>query len=111
MTDTFLLDTALLDDDGHLIDHTLWTPELAQTLADTLDIQLTPLHYEILIKVREFFVHYQHSPTTRPLIKHLNAQLPNDNLSNATLQTLFNTGLIARHINRIAGLPKPANCL
>ncbi|MFX8460263.1 sulfite reductase, partial [Acinetobacter baumannii] len=23
----------------------------------------------------------------------------------------FNTGLVARHLSRLAGIPKPANCL
>jgi tRNA 2-thiouridine synthesizing protein E len=30
-----------LDQDGHLCDHTIWTPDIAQQLADTLDVSLT----------------------------------------------------------------------
>lgn len=100
-----------LDQDGHLTDHTLWTPEVAQQLADTLDVVLTDVHYRILGEVRAFFDKYHHSPSTRPLIKHLSQALPDDDISNAKLQTLFNTGLVARHVNRVAGLPKPPNCL
>ncbi len=100
-----------LDDDGHLANHLDWTPEVAQMLANTLNITLTDVHYRVLAQVRLFFETYHHSPSTRPLIKHLAATLPEDNLDNARLQHLFNTGLVARHVNRIAGLPKPANCL
>lgn len=100
-----------LDDDGHLMDHRIWNPEIAQTLADTLDVQLSDLHYRILHEVRNFFEQYHHSPATRPLLKHLKQTLPDDHLDNAALQALFKTGLIARHVNRIAGLPKPPNCL
>lgn len=100
-----------LDDDGHLCDYQQWTPQIAQTLADSLNITLEPIHYRILYAVREFFRLYHHSPSTRPLIKHLATSLPDDKLSNQHLQALFGTGLVARHINRIAGLPKPANCL
>ncbi|UTO05711.1 TusE/DsrC/DsvC family sulfur relay protein [Moraxella sp. FZLJ2107] len=100
-----------LDDDGHLVNHEDWTADVAQTLADTLEVQLTDEHHKILLAVRDFFETYHHSPATRPLIKHLMATLPELEISNQKLQTLFNTGLVARHVNRIAGLPKPPNCL
>lgn len=105
------MDILSLDQDGHLTDHTLWTPAIAQMLADSLGINLTDIHHRILEQVRLFFETYHHSPSTRPLIKHLAQTLPDDNIDNAKLQTLFNTGLVARHVNRIAGLPKPPNCL
>lgn len=100
-----------LDDDGHLCDHLAWTPQVAQLLADTLQVELTDLHYRILMQVRQFFEQYHHSPATRPLIKHLSLTLPDDQITNQLLQELFNTGLVARHVNRVAGLPKPPNCL
>lgn len=100
-----------LDNDGHLLDHNDWTPEVAQTLADTLDLTLTPEHQQILLAVRDFFETYHHAPATRPLIKHLMVALPKLDITNQKLQSLFNTGLVARHVNRIAGLPKPPNCL
>lgn len=100
-----------LDDDGHLLDHTIWTVEVAQTLANSLDLQLTDEHYAILEVIRQFHANFNHPPATRPLIKYLQQQLPEANISNQKLQQLFNTGLVARHVNRIAGLPKPPNCL
>lgn len=110
-TTTPLPNELTLDADGHLTDHTLWTPAIAQHLADTLNVQLTDVHYRILAQVRAFFDKYHHSPATRPLIKHLSIALPDDEINNAKLQQLFNTGLVARHVNRLAGLPKPPNCL
>lgn len=101
----------ILDNDGHLSDYRLWNTLTAQTLADTLSIELTCQHYQILLATRQFFEQYHHSPNTRALIKYLNQTLPDGNISNALLQQLFNTGLVARHVSRIAGLPKPANCL
>lgn len=100
-----------LDGDGHLSNHNDWTPIVAQRLADTLDVHLDDVHYRILAQVRAFFEQYHHSPSTRPLIKHLSTTLPDDAIDNAKLQSLFKTGLVARHVNRIAGLPKPPNCL
>lgn len=100
-----------LDDDGHLLDHTLWTPHIAQHLADTLELRLTAEHLVILDAVRVFYIRYEHAPATRPLVKHLQKELPEQEITNQKLQTLFNTGLVARHLSRLAGLPKPANCL
>ncbi|MGP4713590.1 TusE/DsrC/DsvC family sulfur relay protein [Psychrobacter sp. DM8] len=100
-----------LDQDGHLNDHTLWTPIVAQQLADTLDVHLTQEHLDILGQVRVFFDTFNHAPSTRPLIKWLQKVLPEHTISNQKLQALFNTGLVARHVNRLAGLPKPPNCL
>ena len=100
-----------LDQDGHLCDHTIWTPAIAQQLANTLDVTLNAEHLAILQQVRAFFVRFNHAPATRPLIKWLQQTLPEHDISNQTLQQLFNTGLVARHVNRLAGLPKPPNCL
>lgn len=100
-----------LDQDGHLCDHTVWTPEIAQRLADTLEVSLDNEHLQILQQVRAFFDKFNHAPATRPLIKWLQKTLPEQDISNQKLQQLFNTGLVARHVNRLAGLPKPPNCL
>lgn len=100
-----------LDQDGHLCDHTIWTPVIAQQLANTLDIVLDTERLAVLQQVRAFFVKFNHAPATRPLIKWLQQTLPDDDISNQKLQQLFNTGLVARHVNRLAGLPKPPNCL
>lgn len=101
--------TVLLDDDGHLLHTQDWNESVAQILADTLGIQLQTEHFQILYAVRDFYDTYHHSPSTRPLIKHLQKQMPH--INNQALQKLFATGLVARHVSRIAGLPKPPNCL
>ncbi len=100
-----------LDQDGHLCDHTIWTLAVAQQLADTLEVTLSVEHLAVLQQVRAFFDKFNHAPATRPLIKWLQQTLPDDDISNQKLQQLFNTGLVARHVNRLAGLPKPPNCL
>ena len=105
------LDDVALDQDGHLCDHTIWTPVIAQQLANTLDIVLDTQRLAVLQQVRAFFVKFNHAPATRPLIKWLQQTLPDNDISNQKLQQLFNTGLVARHVNRLAGLPKPPNCL
>ena len=60
-----------LDQDGHLVDYTIWNPEVAQELAKSLDLELTDWHFEVLAAVRQFYQQFGHSPATRPLIKFL----------------------------------------
>lgn len=99
-----------LDQDGHLLDYTLWNESVAQQLAQNLDIQLTEWHLRVLYSLRQFYQKFGYSPSTRPLIKFLTKEL-GEEVSNATLQKAFNTGLVARHLTRLSGLPKPPNCL
>ena len=99
-----------LDQDGHLVDYTIWNQEVAKELAKSLELELTDWHFEILMAVRQFYQQFGHSPATRPLIKCL-MKTVNADINNAILQEKFNTGLVARHLSRLAGVPKPANCL
>lgn len=99
-----------LDQDGHLVDYTVWNEEVAQELAQSLELELTPWHFEVLYAVRQFYTQFGHSPATRPLIKFLMKSVSPE-IDNAVLQQKFNTGLVARHLSRLAGIPKPANCL
>ena len=99
-----------LDQDGHLVDYTIWNESVAQQLAQSLELELTPWHFEILQAVRQFYAQFGHSPATRPLIKFLMKTVSSE-INNAVLQDQFKTGLVARHLSRLAGIPKPANCL
>ena len=99
-----------LDQDGHLVDYSIWNEDVAQQLADSLELTLTPWHFQILYAVRQFYQQFGHSPATRPLIKFL-MKTVGPEVDNAALQDGFKTGLVARHLSRLAGIPKPANCL
>ena len=102
--------TLELDQDGHLLDYTVWNEQVAQELAQSLELELTAWHFEVLHAVRQFYQQFGHSPATRPLIKFL-MKTVSPEINNAVLQVKFNTGLVARHLSRLAGIPKPANCL
>ena len=102
--------TLELDQDGHLLDYTVWNEQVAQEFAQSLELELTAWHFEVLHAVRQFYQQFGHSPATRPLIKFL-MKTVSPEINNAVLQEKFNTGLVARHLSRLAGIPKPANCL
>lgn len=104
------LDEHLFDQDGHLNNHMDWNPDIARLLAAKDGLLLNEQHLLVLGTVREFYARFEYAPATRPLIKFLIKEL-GDHISNAQLMHDFQTGLVARTLARLAGLPKPANCL
>jgi tRNA 2-thiouridine synthesizing protein E len=100
----------LLDADGYLRDHRAWNEELAQALAARDNIVLTAAHWEILHAIRRFHARYELSPATRPLLKFLAQELGSEKSGSIYVMQLF-PGTPAKTIARIAGLPKPPNCL
>jgi tRNA 2-thiouridine synthesizing protein E len=99
-----------IDADGHLQQHLDWSPEVAAFLAAKEGLVLSEAHLQVLHTTREFYTRFGYAPATRPLIKFLIKELGN-HINNAQLMQDFQTGLVARTLARLAGLPKPANCL
>ena len=99
-----------LDKDGYLADLNDWSPEVATALAVQNDIELTPEHWEILQLLRNFYQEFQLSPATRPLIKYTALKLGAEKGNSLHLNRLFN-GTPAKLAAKLAGLPKPTNCL
>ena len=100
----------LLDKDGYLRDHTRWNEATADALAARDGIPLTPAHWEILHALRRFYARYELSPATRPLLKYLAQELGPDKATSIYVMQLF-PGTPAKTIARLAGLPKPPNCI
>ncbi|MBF8774110.1 TusE/DsrC/DsvC family sulfur relay protein [Pseudomonas fulva] len=99
-----------LDKDGFLVNLEDWSPATAQGLATREGIALTPDHWEILSLLRTFYQEYQLSPATRPLIKYAALKLGLEKGNSAHLNRLFN-GTPAKLAAKLAGLPKPTNCI
>ncbi|MFV3317076.1 TusE/DsrC/DsvC family sulfur relay protein [Pseudomonas sp. NY15374] len=99
-----------LDKDGFLVDLEDWSHEVAQALAAREAIALTPDHWEVLELLRQFYDEYQLSPATRPLIKYTALKLGPDKGNSPHLNRLFN-GTPAKLAAKLAGLPKPTNCI
>ncbi|NBB09651.1 TusE/DsrC/DsvC family sulfur relay protein [Pseudomonas sp. SLFW] len=102
--------TLPLDKDGYLEDLHDWSREVAEALALEEDIVLKPEHWEILDLLRAFYAEYQLSPATRPLVKYTAQKLGAEKGNSLHLNRLFN-GTPAKLAAKLAGLPKPTNCL
>ena len=99
-----------LDKDGYLLDLNDWSAEVARALAAQAGIELRPEHWEILTLLRSFYQEFELSPATRPLIKYTALKLGADKGNSLHLNRLFN-GTPAKLAAKLAGLPKPTNCL
>lgn len=99
-----------LDKDGFLLDLQDWSPAVAEALAEREGIALSPEHWEVLEVLRGFYQEYQLSPATRPLIKYTALKLGPDKGNSLHLNRLFN-GTPAKLAAKLAGLPKPTNCI
>lgn len=99
-----------LDKDGFLQNLQDWNPEVANALAAQDGIELTPAHWEVLNALRDFYAEFDLSPAMRPLTRYLKEKLGAEKASSIYLLTLF-PGSPAKVAARLAGLPRPENCL
>ena len=102
--------TIELDKDGYLLDLQDWSAEVAAALAAHEEMELSPEHWEILELLRAFYDEFQLSPANRPLIKYVALKLGPDKGNSLHLNRLFN-GTPAKLAAKLAGLPKPTNCI
>ncbi|OZB33123.1 MAG: sulfurtransferase TusE [Pseudomonas sp. 34-62-33] len=99
-----------LDKDGYLVDLQDWSRPVAEALAAADELQLSDEHWEILDLLRAFYAEFQLSPANRPLIKYVALKLGPEKGNSLHLNRLFK-GTPAKLAAKLAGLPKPTNCL
>lgn len=99
-----------LDKDGYLVELADWDPAVAEALAAREGMALSADHWEILEVLRAFYAEFQLSPATRPLIKYVALKLGADKGNSLNLNRLFQ-GTPAKLAAKLAGLPKPTNCI
>ena len=99
-----------LDDDGHLRCLDDWSETVAAWLAGEENLVLDERHWEIIYLLREFHHSFGLSPAMRPLVNYVKTRLGQDKGRSIYLLQLFPPSP-ARVASKIAGLPKPENCL
>ena len=105
-----MTDAPTLDKEGYLRELTDWNEGVAVLLAQQENINLSPAHWEIIKLLRSFYRRHQVSPATRALINLVKRELGPDKGKSVYLMKLFR-GSPAKTANKIAGLPKPDNCI
>ena len=105
-----MLPPTAFDKEGFLRDLSDWNPSVAKQIARSEGIVLSPAHWEILQLLRDYYREFDDSPAMRPLVKYCALKLGPDKGRSLYLLKLF-PGSPAKLGSKIAGLPKPDNCL
>lgn len=99
-----------LDTEGNLANLQDWSEDVACALASEIPIQLSDAHWEILHLIRDFHKKRGLSPVMRILVKLVERELGPAKGNSLYLLSLF-PGSPAKVAARLAGLPRPVNCL
>ena len=98
------------DDNGYLLDWTVWNEELARHIAQLEKLELTPQHWEVIHFVRDYYNDFQIAPAVRVLTKAIGKKLGPEKGTSTYLYELFPYGPAVQAC-KIAGLPKPTGCI
>ena len=98
------------DKEGFLLDLNPWSENNANLLAAREGLSLTDAHWEIVHLLRDFYRRTETAPAMRPLVKLVKEAWGPERGSSVYLMTLFG-GSPAMTAAKIAGLPRPTNCL
>lgn len=102
--------TIKTNSEGFLLDQSQWNPEVGNAIAAAHGVELTEAHWEILNLLRDFCDQGNEPPSMRHLSREIREQLGADKAKSIYLMRLFGSSP-AKMAARLAGLPKPKNCL
>ncbi len=98
------------DEEGYLIDLSQWNEEVADYIAGTENVPMSPNHWEVVNFLREYYDEFQIAPAVRVLTKAIGKKFGADKGNSQYLYDLFPYGP-AKQACKIAGLPKPTGCV
>ena len=98
------------DEEGYLLDISVWNKGLADLIAQDENIDMNDDHWEVVNFLREYYEEYQIAPAIRVLTKAVKKTLGPDKGNSKYLYELFPYGP-AKQACKIAGLPKPTGCV
>lgn len=99
------------NNEGFLENANDWTAEAAAIIASEENINLDEKHWEIIKFLRSFYnAHEMSPPSNRLFVKSVKEALGEKKGNSIYLMQLF-PGTPAKTACRIAGLPRPTNCL
>lgn len=105
-----VLPSEAFDAEGFLRRLDDWSPDVARQIAMDEGVELGTAHWEIIELLRAYYAEFDSSPAMRPLVKYCGMKLGAEKGRSIYLLSLF-PGSPAKIGSKIAGLPKPDNCL
>lgn len=97
-----------VDQDGYLLQLDDWNKEVAELIAQQQGLTLEAPHWQVLTLLKDFYQQYDINPNMRVLIKLWREN--SEAASSLLLMQLFGESPL-KLACKIAGLPKPTNCL
>jgi tRNA 2-thiouridine synthesizing protein E len=98
------------DKEGYLKNIADWSDAVANAIAQQESITLTDAHWEIIHLLRRFYQTYELAPSMRVLVKTVAKEYGDVKGRSIYLSQLFPHN-VAKQACKIAGLPKPTNCV
>ncbi len=98
------------DEEGYITNLDDWSPELAEEIAKTENIEMDEERWEVVNFLRDYYQEYQIAPAVRVLIKAIKKSMGPEKGNNKYMYELFPYGP-AKQACKIAGLPKPTGCV
>jgi len=99
-----------VDDEGYLVSLSDWSEAVAEEIARAEKVELSEEHWAVINVIRDFYQTFEHAPAMRPFVKAVGQALGADKGKSIYLMKLFPDSP-AKLAAKIAGLPKPTNCL
>lgn len=98
------------DKEGYLKNLSDWSAPVAEAIALSESIELTAEHWAVIKLLQGFYQEFEISPAMRPLVKMVKQNLGAEKGNSIYLMSLFPESP-AKVASKIAGLPRPTNCL
>lgn len=98
-----ILDTVEFDDDGFMVDSSVWNEEIGSAIAKALEVDLTERHWQVINFARSDFEANGEPPTLRRITQQTEVSMKE-------MYQLFPDGP-AKIAANIAGLKKPTGCI
>ncbi len=98
------------DEEGYLVDISLWNKGLAELIAKDEEIDMTDDHWEVIGFLRDYYEDFQIAPAVRVLTKAVKKKMGPEKGNSKYLYELFPYGP-GKQACKIAGLPKPTGCI
>lgn len=99
-----------INKDGFLVNREDWSEQVAIALAEAHSIELTEARWQILKLLRNYCQRGNEPPSMRHFSAEIKIQLGAEKSRSIYLMKLFGSSP-AKMAARLAGLPKPKNCL
>ena len=87
------------DGDGYLVDSSIWTPDIARTMAQVDGMELDDTKWQQIVKAREYYEEHAVVPPIRKFSKYLGED-------QKAMFKMWMTGPM-KPITKYGGLPKP----